>query len=447
VKTADAIARTSAIGNSASVVPMAAGPELTEGEPAAALRPAWAEVDLDALTSNLAGLRRLAAPAGVLAVVKADAYGHGAPRVARALEEAGAEWAGVAMLEEALELRRAGVGLPVLVLGTAHEGQIPLYRRHWLTPTVSSLDQLEMWRARAGGGGGGEGPTEVHLKIDTGMHRLGVPAEAAAEALERLRGEPGLRLAGLLSHFAEANEPESAASSEQERRFAAVVELLTAAERERVVVHLANSAGLLHRPSARHRLVRLGLSLYGLDPAGEVGGAEAGLAPVLSVAARIVQLRRVAPGEAVGYGGRWKAARPSDVAVVPVGYADGYPWRLSLAGTPAGAPPAKSSAAASPVAEALVGGRRVPLAGAVSMDMLALDVTGTGAAVGDEAVLLGRRGGEAITAWELARRAGTIPYEVLCGFGRRLPRRYLRGGGVEPGPERRPPETPGGGAR
>ena len=405
---------------------------------AAAGRPAWAEVDLDALSVNLAALRRRAAPAGVLAVVKADAYGHGAPRVTRALEQAGAEWAGVAMLEEAAELRRAGVRLPILVLGTAHEAQVPLYRRHRLTPAVSSLDQLELWRAWARGAGGDGGPVEIHLKVDTGMHRLGVTVEAAAEALERLRGTPGLRLAGLMSHFAEADEPESAANPEQQRRFAAVVELLTEAERERVIVHLANSAGLLHRPAARHRLVRLGLSLYGLDPAGEAGGAAAGLAPVLSVAGRIVQLRRVASGEAVGYGGRWRAARPSDVAVVPVGYADGYPWRLSIAGTPA---------AGARAAEALVEGRRVPLAGAVSMDMLALDVTGTGAAVGDEAVLLGRRGGEAITAWELARRAGTIPYEVLCGFGRRLPRRYLRGGRVEPATVRHSPEAPGRSAR
>jgi alanine racemase len=394
------------------------------------LRPARVEIDLAALAANFERLSRLAAPAGVLAVVKADAYGHGAPEVTRALEAAGAAWAGVALVEEAIELRREGVGLPILVLGTAHEGQLPLYRRHRLTPTVSSLDQLELWRAWARGEGGDGAPLEVHLKVDTGMHRLGVPAAAAGEALARLRAEPRLRLAGLLSHLAEADRPESAANAAQERRFAAALELLTAEERARVVVHLANSAACLHLPATRHRLVRLGLALYGLDPAGPSGGPAAGLAPVLSVVARVVQLHRLEAGEAVGYGGRWRAARASEIAIVPVGYADGYPWRLS---TGAGAP-------AAPAAEALVEGRRVPLAGAVSMDMLALDVTGTGAALGAEVVLLGRRGGEEITAWALARRAGSIPHELLCGLGLRLPRRYVRGGREAPA-QRAPAET------
>jgi len=409
-------------------------PGAAAGEPTPALRPAWAEIDLDALAANFERLSRLAAPAGVLAVVKADAYGHGAPEVARALERAGAEWAGVALLEEGAALRRAGVALPILVLGAAQESQLPLYRRYRLTPTLSSLGQLELWRAWARRAGGDGSPFEVHLKVDTGMHRLGVPAAAAGEALERLRAEPRLRLAGLLSHLAEADDPVSPANRAQERRFGAVVDLLTAAERERVLVHLANSAAMLHLPATRHRLVRLGLALYGLDPAGAAGGPAAGLTPVLSVVARVVQLHRLEPGEAVGYGGRWRAARVSEIAIVPVGYADGYPWRLSTGAGAPGAPPA----------EALVGGRRVPLAGAVSMDMLALDVTGAGAGLGAEVVLLGRRGGEEITAWELARRAGTIPYELLCGLGLRLPRRYLGGGREEPPRgERGAPSAPG----
>jgi alanine racemase len=388
----------------------------------AALRPAWVDVDLDALERNAARMRARVRPARLLAVLKADAYGHGAPRVGRLLEEAGVDRLGVALLEEGAELRRAGVALPILVLGTAQPSQLPLFARYRLTPTVSSLDQLALWRGYTAAGGARE-PQPIHLKVDTGMNRLGVARDEVAEALATLRATPGLRLDGLISHLAEADDPESASNRRQEERFAELLALLTAEERRRVAVHLANSAGALHRPASRHDLVRLGLSLYGLDPAGARAPAADGdeaLEPVMSITSRIVQLRRLEPGAALGYGGRWVASRPSRIAVVPVGYADGYAWRL---GRDAGA-------------TALVGGRRVPVAGAVSMDMLTLDVTdlgegGDGAALGDEVVLLGRQGGETITAWELAAAAGTIPYELLCLLGLRLPRRYFRHGRLE----------------
>lgn len=388
---------------------------------AAAMRPAWVEVDLDALVGNLGRLRERVAPARVLAVIKADAYGHGATAAARALEDAGVDQLGVALLEEGAELRREGVRLPILVLGTAQASQLPLYRHYRLTPTVSSLDQLDLWQAYARRAGGDGAPIEVHLKVDTGMRRLGVPLEAAPLVLDRLRRDPRLSLVGLASHFAEADRPESARNQRQHRRFADLVASIPAAERERLILHAANSAAALHLPATRHRMVRLGLALFGLDPAApepagpqEAGRPDAGLVPVMSVVSRIVQLRQVEPGGAVGYGGRWRADRPSTVAVVPVGYADGYPWRLY----------GKSGAGRG---EALLGdGRRVPLAGSVTMDMLMLDVTGTGARVGDEVVLLGRRGGAEVSAWELAEKAGTIPWEVLCSLGLRLPRRFRR---------------------
>jgi alanine racemase len=362
------------------------------------------EVDLDALERNLARLRRRVAPARVLAVLKADAYGHGAPRVARLLEEAGVDYAGVALLEEGAELRRAGVRLPILVLGVAQPSQLPLYRRYRLVPTISSLDQVDLWCAFAAASGAGP-PQDVHLKVDTGMSRLGVAPEEVATALDRLRRSPGLHLAGLISHFGEADDAASARNPAQERRFAAVLAGLTAAEREGLVVHMANSAAALHRPASRHGLVRVGLALYGLDPAGE----DPELEPVMSVVSQVVQVRRVEPGDSVGYGAHWTARRPSRIAVVPVGYADGYAWRLSNR------------------AQALIGGRRVPLAGAVTMDMVMLDVTGTDAALGDPVVLLGAQGRERVTAWELAGLAGTIPYELLCLLGLRMPRRYRRG--------------------
>lgn len=398
---------------------VALSPALPPGELARALRPAWAEVDLDALVGNLDRLRRRVAPAAVLAVLKADAYGHGAPAAALALEAAGVDQVGVALLEEGAELRREGVRLPILVLGTAQESQLPLYRRYRLTPTVSSLDQLDLWQAYARRAGGDGGPVELHLKVDTGMRRLGVPFEAAPIVLDRLRRDPRLSLVGLASHFAEADLPESPRNALQHRRFADLVASLPAAERERLILHAANSAAALHLPAARHRMVRLGLALFGLDPAAPDRAADAGLSPVMSVVSRIVQLRQVEPGGAVGYGGRWRAERPSTVAVVPVGYADGYPWRLYGRG-------------GETRAEALLAdGRRVPLAGSVTMDMLMLDVTGTGARVGDEVVLLGRRGGAEVSARELAAKAGTIPWEVLCSLGLRLPRRFRRRGETE----------------
>jgi alanine racemase len=299
------------------------------------------------------------------------------------------------------------VELPVLVLGTARPAKIALYRRYDLTPTVSSLAELGLWREWTTGA---REPQPVHLKVNTGMSRLGVALDEVGEALALLRQSPGLLLAGLLSHFGDADLLDSPRNAAQEERFAGVLGLLTEAERSHVLVHLANSAAALHRPASRFDLVRLGLALYGLDPAEIV----ADLQPVMSVSTRIVQLREVPAGTPLSYGGKTVTRRRSRIAVVPVGYADGYAWRLT----------GKASA--------LVGGRKVPVAGSVTMDMTLLDVTGTAAEVGDEAVLLGRQGSEEIRATDLAGQAGTISWEILCHLGLRLPRRFVRGGrGVE----------------
>jgi alanine racemase len=376
----------------------------------AALRPAWVDVDVTALEVNLATIRRRLAgsPAKTMAVVKADAYGHGAVGVARVLESAGVDWLGVALLEEGAEIRHAGVRLPILVLGTARPEKIALYRRYRLTPTLSSLAELAHWRDWTAGQ---REPQPVHLKVDTGMGRLGVAVDEVPRALEILRGSAGLRLAGLLSHFGDADDPTSPRNPAQEERFAGVLALLDRKEREGLLIHMANSAAALHRPGSRFALVRIGIALYGLDP---MPGAEpSGLRPVMAVRARIVQLREVPAGTALSYGGRTVTRRRSRIAVVPVGYADGYAWRLTGK------------------AEALVRGSRVPVAGSVTMDMTLLDVTDAGAELGEEVVLLGRQGAEEITATELAAHAGTISWEILCHLGLRLPRRYVREGRVE----------------
>jgi alanine racemase len=396
-------------------------PESGADDLAAALRPAWVDVDLEALEHNLALLQRQMASSGALtmAVVKADGYGHGAVGVSRVLESAGVDWLGVALLEEGAEIRRAGIELPILVLGTARPAKIALYRRYRLIPTVSSLAELALWRDWTAGG---SDPQPIHLKVDTGMHRLGVALDEIAEALDVVRSHPYLQLAGLLSHFAEADDVESPRNGLQEERFAEVLALLTPLERESALVHMANSAAALHRSASRLGLVRLGLAIYGLDPAvqsqrdnkddknSKDGG---GLRPVMSVRGRIVQLREVPAGTPVSYGGRTVTRRRSRIAIVPVGYADGYAWRLTGR------------------AEALVHGLRVPVAGSVTMDMTFLDVTETGAELGDEVVLLGRQGEEEISALELAERAGTISWEILCHLGLRLPRRYVRRDKVE----------------
>ncbi|HET9226400.1 MAG TPA: alanine racemase [Thermoanaerobaculia bacterium] len=380
----------------------------------AALRPAWVDVDLEALESNVATVRsRMGEGTRTMAVVKADAYGHGAVGVSRALADAGVDWLGVALLEEGAEIRRAGIEMPILVLGTARPAKIALYRRYHLIPTVSSLVELALWRDWTSGHAR---PQPVHLKVNTGMGRLGVEMEEVPRALEILRGTPTLAFAGLLSHFGDADDLASPRNDLQAERFDEVLGLLSEEERDRIEVHMANSAATLYRPQSRFTLVRLGIGVYGLDPAerpmqppqpeGE------GLRPVMSVRARIVQVREVPAGTPLSYGGRTVTRRHSRIAVVPVGYADGYAWRLTGK------------------AEALVRGRRVPVAGSVTMDMTLLDVTETGAELGDEVVLLGRQGREEIKALELATHAGTISWEILCHLGLRLPRRYVRGGRI-----------------
>ncbi len=368
----------------------------TDGSP----RPAWASIDLDALARNLSRVRAAVEPAGVLAVVKADAYGHGSIPVAQRLASEGVAAFGVAFAGEGAALRGAAIETPILVLGPAQEGELDSYREHDLTPTISDLERLELWQGWAEAHAA---TVRVHLKVDTGMSRLGLREEQLPEALQRVRKSRWLELTGLLSHLAEADEPESAANPRQAERFAELVTLLTDAERRQVHIHLANSSGALYLEGVRHTMIRSGLALFGVDPAGRPTELE----PVMSVRAGVAALRDVDAGARVGYGGTWRAERPSRLAVIPLGYGDGYPWRLSN----------RSSV--------LIGGRRAPLAGRVSMDMLLVDVTGQEVALGDPVVLLGSQGDDAIDAWELARVAGTIPWETLCLFGLRLPRRYL----------------------
>ena len=378
-------------------------------------RPAWVTVDLDAIRDNVRGLVALAAPAGVLATVKADAYGHGAVPVARAALDAGATWLGVAFVEEGVELREAGIDAPILLLSEPPPAAAATVVAHRLTPfvyTEAGIDALAAAAAEAGT------PLAVHLKVDTGMHRVGCAPTAAVGLATRIAGHPALRLEGLATHLAVADEVGHAYTDAQLDAFDVVVGAVTEAVGRPPVVHAANSAGALAHPRARFDLVRVGITMYGIAPAPEVADAVA-LRPALSLHARVSFVKRLAAGERVSYGLRYELAQPARVATVPVGYADGVPRGLG---------------AVSGVV--LVGGRRCPIAGTVTMDQLLVDVGDDDVRVDDDVVLLGTQGDETIGAQEWADRLDTIPYEVVTRLGGRLPRRYVRGGTVIDGGDR-----------
>lgn len=388
-------------------------PAVAEAAPGGGWRPAWAEVDLDAVGHNVALLVERCAPAAVCVVVKADGYGHGAVAVSRAALDAGATWLAVALVEEGVALRQAGVAAPVLLLSEPPPEAVGAAIAAGLAPTLYTADGVAAAARAAGAARPGGDAVGVHLKVDTGMHRVGAdPAGVVALAREVDRAR-GLRLEGLWTHLAVADEPDQGGFTlEQLSRFERVRDDLAAAGLRPGLLHAANSAAALAHPAARYDLVRCGIAAYGHPPGPALAG-EADLRPALSLKARVSLVRALAAGERVSYGRRYAVGvAGSVVATVPLGYADGVPRRLSAVG-----------------GEVLVGGRRRPIAGTVTMDQVMVDCgPGAGVAVGDEVVLLGRQGSEEITAEEWAERLDTISYEVLCGIGPRVPRIVARRG-------------------
>jgi alanine racemase len=363
------------------------------------IRPAWAEIDLAAVRHNVRTLVRAAGGAAVCAVVKADGYGHGSVRIARAALEAGATWLAVALVEEGAVLREAGIDAPVLLLSEPPDFAAAEVIALDLTPTVYSPAWI-----MALGDAAGE-PVDVHLKIDTGMHRVGAAPDDAVALARLVTHHPRLRLAAVWTHFAVADEPERADVTDgQVRRFDAACAAIEAAGIPVPMRHAANAAGTLYA-GATFDLVRPGIAVYGYAPNPDVA-ADAELRPVLSLKANVSHVKQLDAGERVSYGLRYELAERSVVATVPLGYADGVPRRLGETG-----------------GEVLVGGGRRPIAGTVTMDQILVDCgPGADVAIGDEVVLLGRQGSERITADEWAARLGTISYEVLCGIGPRVPR-------------------------
>jgi alanine racemase len=382
------------------------------------IRPTEAVVDLGAVAANY----RLAVEIGgrpAVGVVKAGAYGHGAVPVAKELEAAGAPLLAVALVEEGIELREAGVAAPILVLGGAYGDGYDLLVRYRLTPVVFAREHLGRLAEAARAAGV---RAAAHLKLDTGMGRIGLLPDELPAFLDAARRTPEVAIEGLCTHFASADLEDRAITERQVALFNAAAEAMAAAGLPLRSRHLANSAGTVEFPAARQDLTRPGIMLYGYLPFQPASArppaarqAAGRLEPALTWRTGITHLKSVLAGTPISYGGRWVAQRPSRIATLPVGYADGYPRRLS------GRPGFGS-------AEVLVRGRRAPVAGTVCMDMIMADVTDVpGAAVGDEVVLLGRQGSEVVDADELAARAGTISYEILCGIGSRVPRRYVRG--------------------
>ncbi len=368
------------------------------------IRPTRAEISASALRANLKVAKAMAGASGVMAVVKANAYGHGAVHVARVLETEGVDLLGVALVEEGLELRNSGIRSPILVMGGSYEGAWELMIEHRMTPMLFRFEHLEgLIRAAMRVGK----RATAHLKLDTGMSRLGVQRSELPSFLAALRAaQPHVELEGFLSHFANADHEGDPLTIEQLRRFEEGLAVVRAAGFEPKWRHLSNTAGVLSvKAPSSINLVRPGILLYGVAP--DVWLKEkAALEPALTWKTGVIHLKELEAGTPVSYGGTWTAQRRSLVATLPVGYADGFGRIFSNR------------------AQVLVRGQRAPIIGRVTMDMSLVDVTDIEGPVkvGDEVVLLGAQGGACIDADELARLSDTIPYEVLCSVGARVPR-------------------------
>lgn len=369
--------------------------------------PVWAEINLGAIAHNTAELHRLCRPeTGLMAVVKANAYGHGMLQVARAALDAGASWLGVARVEEGLSLRRAGFDCPVLVLGYTPDEALREVLDYGLTQTVYSLDGAEELSRQAGLAGK---QVAVHIKVDTGMGRLGLrPGAGLVEDILRCARLPNLDPQGILTHFAMADAADDSYTRSQLAAFRELLDQLARHGLEFPVRHCANSAALIQYPETHLDLVRAGISLYGLKPSPEVNLAGVSLIPAMTLKARVAHVKPVGQGAKISYGCTYAAPGPTVIATVPAGYADGYSRLLSSRG------------------RVLVHGQRAPVVGRVCMDQCMADVGHIpGVAPGDEVVLLGRQGDEEIAADEIAGLMGTINYEVLCLVSYRVPRLYV----------------------
>jgi alanine racemase len=363
-----------------------------------------AEVDLEALSYNYHQLRRLASPSvKFLAVVKADAYGHGAIPVSKKLEELGADFLGVARVQEGVELRNGGITKPILVLSGVYQEEVDAVLDYNLIPLVYRWEIAKALSAAAGKRGK---KIPIHIKVDTGMGRIGVLAEEAPAFADRVRKLENIEIEGIASHLSTADEEDPAFAGEQVQRFSRTIEEMKNLDIDPPFMHIANSAALVNLPAAHFNVVRPGIMLYGSYPSPSLKD-KVSLRQVMSWKSRIADLKKLPVGYPISYGRTFITQRPSLIAAIPVGYADGYHRLFSNQG------------------EVLIRGMRVPVVGRVCMDWTMVDVTAVASvAVGDEVVLMGPQSGQEITPEEMGGWIGTISYEILCSVGKRVPRVY-----------------------
>jgi len=371
------------------------------------VRPTVARVDLDALKANYRAIvehlkrERPASPPGVIAVVKANAYGHGAAQVGRALEDAGADLLACADIEEGAALRAAGVRADILIFGALSVSDLDGLFDCRLTPTISSPGAARAVQTAAARH---KQRVPYHLKIDTGMNRLGFRFDNLRRTLPELLRSENLDLDAVFTHFATADDPGSSLFDEQRRRFDRVLADLQALGARPRFRHAANSAAVVRDPRVWFDRVRPGLLLYGIVPPPLTSAIP--LAPVMTLASKVTAVKGMRAGEVTGYGARFTAMKPTTIAIVPAGYADGLDLRLAGRGA------------------VLIRGRRAPIIGSICMDMIMIDVTGLDASPGDEVVFIGRQGGDTIDAREMAATIGSIPWEIVCRVGTRIERVY-----------------------
>ena len=364
-------------------------------------RPTFIDIELSAISHNFSEVKRFVGSSRIMAVVKANAYGHGLIECSRHFEKLGADYLGVALVEEGIELRREGIKSPILVFGGIVGGQIDQYLKHDLDLTASSIDKLNAIDAIAAKLGK---KARIHIKIDTGMRRIGVRPESAKALIEAALRAQHCSLVGVFTHYANADVADVALTQEQLTVFKSCVQDLKRAHPE-VMLHTANSAGMLLGSENHLDMVRPGLALYGITPAPHLAG-RLNLKPALSLHSQLVFFKVVKSGQGVSYGHTWHAAQDTRVVTVPIGYGDGYQRALSNK------------------THVLIRGKRYPNVGTICMDQMMVDVGQDSAYNGDIVTVIGREGVEEITVNELAEKAGTIPYEIFTGLNLRLPRRY-----------------------
>ncbi len=374
-------------------------------------RPAWVEINLDHIAHNISQFKVVAgSETEIMAVVKADGYGHGAAAVALAALGAGASSLAVAFVEEGVDLRRAGITAPILLLGYTDPLQFSSLIDYNLTPTVFGYDTALQYSALAEA----KGVTlPIHLKVDTGMGRVGLLPDEAVEVIARIYRLPGLQTLGFFTHLAAAEAVDGTYTTEQITLFNRIVECCAEKGITFKVIHAANSAASINCPDSRYNLMRLGLAMYGLYPSAELKDGPIKLRQALSFKSRVVLVKKMPPGSSISYGCTYRTTAEALIATIPVGYADGYNRLLSNKG------------------QVLIRGQRAPVVGAICMDHLMVDVTGIpGVRLHDEVVLYGRQGGEEVTVEEAAALIGTVNYELLCAVDKRVSRFYFNEGRI-----------------